>query len=371
MGGTGGVIEAKDSTASIQGAGGTVITTTSGLQSVAFGPGNTITGRGSASIGGRDNAVSGEHSGSLAGVGNTVTAGVAAAIAGSANIVSGPGGAVAVGGFANVSDGSSSGVYSAFFSHASGTVSVVVGGLENTASGLASGALGGGGNTSSGKASACVGGENNIAMGVDSSCLGGGGNPAAVGNRAIGIGAVTLGGKVSSAIGNYSAVSGERGVALRESQLTHASSGADVSVPGAVQQSWLELHGVTPGSAAGESVTLQWGEVPNTTFNLENGKLYTLEVDVAAGGVVGGVRNQKVWKYQVTADCDPTSGAVTFLNTTNIVPAQNTIDAASWTFTVTSPSNNQLAFTFTTGSSQVQCAVAAGLHFVEVAYPVL
>jgi hypothetical protein len=346
-GGTGGIIAAIDAAASVQAGGGTV-TSGSTTQSFAFGPGNIAGADESIAIGGNNNTCNSAQGACLGGVGNTCSAQGSVCLGGGSNHVLGTN-SVNIGGTTNVCTGFSSnaGTFAGSNNQAEGFNAVTVGGSGNTVGSVASqGACIGGSNCSAGAPDAVtLGGTNNSTTSGQSACLAG------VNNQTEAPASVTLGGYFAST--------------TREAQVTHGSAGALVA-KGNAQQSWLEMLGTTPGSVAGESVQLKYGEGATNTFMLENGKAYTMEIDVIAGGIIGGIRNRQAFKQQLCVDCGPT-GVATIDGVT--ASQQGTGGAIGWTFTVSIPSSNELALTFTTGSTTAECAVIAAIHFVEIAYP--
>ena len=157
-----------------------------GLNSVALGRHNTVSGHNSVVSGGFGNTVSGSDSVVSGGYRNTVS---------DQNSFVG-------GGYRNTVSGQNSFVGGGYYNNVSNDYSVVSGGFDNTVSGSDSVVSGGHGNTVSGFASVVSGGDHNT-VSRHFSFVGGGQNNSVTGNWS-----VIPGGKDNFAGGNYSLVFG-------------------------------------------------------------------------------------------------------------------------------------------------------------------
>jgi hypothetical protein len=167
----------------------------------------------------------------------------------------------------------------------------------------------------------------------------------------------------SVATGLASVAQGELPNALREGQVSQADGA--FSTPGDAQTSTLVLRGSTPGTVVGEMVELTYGRAADQFFTLEDDKAYTIDYEVIAFGLIGGVAVAQTFT-QVSCWFQR-SGLIHFSGETAQVQFGDP-GGSSWTFSlsiVASP--ERISFTFSTGSTTAAVQVTARVVFTEVA----
>lgn len=168
--------------------------------------------------------------------------------------------------------------------------------------------------------------------------------------------------------GNGSHAEGWSSFADRDTQSANASGGggSPVTAANCVQTSEMVLRGSTPGLAANETVLLKYGQVdadpPDQSFNLVDGKGYTISVEGIARTATGGIAVRS-FDMRASARCD--AGAVTIAGS----EALNTFgDAAlnAMTFTVTAGAGRVVNFTFGTGPATTKATrISTRIQFTE------
>lgn len=140
------------------------------------------------------------------------------------------------------------------------------------------------------------------------------------------------------------------------------ASGSDSVTAGLFQTSKLVLSGATPGAAPGETVNLM---TEAASFNFqsiasEQGKAYTLKLSAIANGKIAAVRTIQSFEIEVSAVND---GGVTIRAVTKTLQ-QGDPGGATWDITVSTDGVN-IFFTFSTGATTANVAVAGRLDFTE------
>jgi hypothetical protein len=174
-------------------------------------------------------------------------------------------------------------------------------------------------------------------------------------------------GALCQTTGDASHAQGFGALALRFGQDAQSSAFFPAtSAAGDIQTSVITLTGITPGSGAGESVELKFGVDGLEDFLLEDGKAYAIKATASAGGVIAAVRVSQMLVIQASARQD--GGVVTIAGTDTLV---NIGDAAAntWTLDITAGVGpNRLVFTFTTGATTAQTAIACRVEFTEIKF---
>ena len=184
-------------------------------------------------------------------------------------------------------------------------------------------------------------------------------------DTAVGMGAHAEGS--STAYGTQSHSQGLGSLAKRNSQSSHASGpNAAFLARGTHQTSALVLRGSTPGNGAGETVELQYFD-PLEPFILENGKGYTVTVEMIAGGVIAAARTVRTFlqKYCLRRD-----GGTTVLAGSGTPESFGDAGAVSWTLVASiGVAPDRVVLTFSTGATTAATQVSARVTFTEVTYP--
>lgn len=173
-------------------------------------------------------------------------------------------------------------------------------------------------------------------------------------------------GTANTASGDYSHVEGTQGEATRVGQSTRGVG--DIlgqAIDNHCQTSFVILRGGTPGAAPAETVELGVGNNGTDPFSFEDGRCYTIAVEVTAGGTKAAGRKSRGWTMYFNVRRD--AGVSTITGAWG--GGTNGDALADWTLAATIAAGpDRLALTFVTGALAAKCAVVARVQFTEVLF---